>query len=85
MSHIDQDVFARISIALAASPAHRPRAPMLRSRPYVEPDMALPEGKTCGDCWHFERCRAIFGHIAADEVCDWAPSRFHPKGAEVSQ
>jgi hypothetical protein len=41
-----------------------------------EPDMDLPGGKTCGDCVSFRRCNAIFGHIAADESCDWAPSRF---------
>lgn len=42
-------------------------------------DMNLPDGKTCGDCHHFSRCNAIFGHIAEDEVCDWAPSRFAAK------
>lgn len=78
MSHIDQDAFARINEALAAPPKLPERAPMLRSRPHVEQDMALPDGKTCGDCWHFKRCNSIFGHIAADEVCDWVPSRFHP-------
>jgi hypothetical protein len=40
--------------------------------------MSLPDGKTCGDCHHFQRCNAIFGHIAVDEVCDWSPSRFVP-------
>jgi hypothetical protein len=40
--------------------------------------MALPAGKTCGDCVHFRRCNLIYGHIAADEVCDWAPRRFQP-------
>jgi hypothetical protein len=38
--------------------------------------MNLPPGKTCGDCVHFKRCDCIFGHIAGDEACDWAPSRF---------
>lgn len=49
-----------------------------------EYDMNLPEGKTCGDCGHFRRCNLIFGHIAADEVCDWAPSRFRPSAAQQS-
>lgn len=39
-------------------------------------DMDLPEGKTCGDCVHCSRCTAMFGHIPADESCDWSPSRF---------
>lgn len=39
-------------------------------------DMDLPEGKTCGDCVHCGRCTSIFGHIPADESCDWSPSRF---------
>lgn len=40
--------------------------------------MSLPEGKSCGDCQHFPRCNAMYGHIALDEVCDWSPSRFVP-------
>ncbi len=38
--------------------------------------MNLPEGMTCGDCVHCNRCTMMFGHIPADEVCDWSPSRF---------
>ncbi|WP_254170981.1 hypothetical protein [Pseudomonas putida] len=38
--------------------------------------MNLPEGKTCGDCVHCRRCTTMFGHIPADESCDWSPSRF---------
>lgn len=41
-----------------------------------ELSMNLPDGCTCGDCFHFPRCNKIFGHIEADEICDWAPSRF---------
>ena len=41
-------------------------------------DMDLPEGKTCGDCVHCRRCTGMFGHIPADESCDWSPSRFRP-------
>jgi len=51
------------------------RAPMTRAA-HGDPEMNLPEGKVCSDCVHFRRCNLIFGHIAADEVCDWAPSRF---------
>lgn len=53
------------------------RPPMTRAR-HPERDMHLPDGMTCADCRHFNRCKAIFGHIAADEVCDWSPSRFSP-------
>lgn len=38
--------------------------------------MALPEGKTCGDCYAFRHCEAMYAHIAADEVCDFYPNRF---------
>lgn len=41
--------------------------------------MWLPDGKRCSDCIFFKRCNSLFGHIAEDEVCDWAPSRFIPK------
>ncbi len=59
------------------------RNPMRRETP-DEYKMNLPEGKTCGDCVHFRRCNGLYGHIAADEVCDWAPSRFWEKGAQQS-
>ncbi len=36
----------------------------------------LPAGKTCGDCVHIERCNAIFGHMPADQTCDFFPIRF---------
>lgn len=42
-------------------------------------DMDLPVGKTCADCTHCRRCTLIFGHIPADESCDWSPSRFTPR------
>ena len=42
----------------------------------AEPDkMRLPKGKTCGDCAHIRRCKAIFGHTETDTYCDWSPSR----------
>lgn len=53
------------------------RQPMTRAT-HTEAGMHLPAGKTCADCHHFPRCNAIYGHIAADEVCDWYPSRFAP-------
>lgn len=59
------------------------RAPMLRAT-HGDPSMDLPAGKTCSDRVHFGRCRSIYGHIAADEVCDFAPSRFHPARTEPS-
>lgn len=44
-----------------------------------EPDMALPDGKTCQDCVHFLRCRWLVSAHALNEVCDWSPSRFRPR------
>ncbi|MEI7174800.1 hypothetical protein [Pectobacterium carotovorum] len=41
-----------------------------------DPDkMRLPTGKSCGDCVHIRRCKAIFGHVETDTYCDWSPSR----------
>jgi hypothetical protein len=55
----------------------RNRSPYTReSWPNAEPDMYLAEEKTCGDCVHLPRCRAIYGRLEDDEVCDWSPSRF---------
>lgn len=38
--------------------------------------MRLPIGRTCGDCYHIRRCKAIYGHVESDVECDWSPSRF---------
>ena len=51
------------------------RAPYPRSADNAG-KMNLPKGKTCGDCMFCKRCTAMFGHIPADESCDWSPSRF---------
>jgi hypothetical protein len=40
--------------------------------------MALPPAKTCGDCAHFSKCQWLISRIAADQLCDWSPSRFQP-------
>lgn len=52
------------------------RDAILRDNPYVEENMKLPAGKTCGDCSSFGRCAALLGQIAQDEVCDFSPNRF---------
>lgn len=39
--------------------------------------MSLPLGKTCSDCKHYDYCQKLFGCNPSNEVCDWAPSRFH--------
>lgn len=51
---------------------------MVERKPYgrTGDEMDLPEGKTCGDCVHCRRCTAMFGHIPADESCDWSPARY---------
>lgn len=45
-------------------------------------DMKLPEGKTCGDCAHYKRCKALFDCPAENTQCDWAPSRFRQRLTE---
>jgi hypothetical protein len=54
-----------------------------KRRQGVDADGDLPEGKTCGDCFHFKRCNGIYGHIAEDEACDWIPSRFQEPKKET--
>jgi len=39
-------------------------------------DMILPEGKTCADCYHCNRCTKIFGVNSENIECDFSPSRF---------
>ncbi len=41
-------------------------------------EMKLPEGKTCGDCYHIRQCRAFgFTSSEANTSCDFHPNRFH--------
>lgn len=42
----------------------------------AETCMNLPDGRTCGDCFHIKRREAIFGHVPSDTSCDWFPRRF---------
>lgn len=38
--------------------------------------MTLPEGKTCGDCIHLQRCQGLFGCPPDRKTCDFFPRRF---------
>ena len=38
--------------------------------------MTLPQGKSCGDCVHVERCKKIFGVKPERTTCDFFPRRF---------
>ena len=43
-------------------------------------EMELPEGKTCQDCFYFDRCRFLLGFLVmGSRSCDWHPSRFAEK------
>ncbi len=43
-----------------------------------EPDMRLPNGKTCANCvWWKRTCEWLLSHRRGTETeCDWSPSRF---------
>ena len=38
--------------------------------------MALPEGKKCGDCLHYQLCSKLFGAKTENLHCDFEPIRF---------
>ncbi len=38
--------------------------------------MKLPEGKTCNDCIHVERCTTMFGSKRGDTSCGFEPIRY---------
>lgn len=40
--------------------------------------MQLPVGVACGDCAHFNHCKAFYGHSATDTYCDFFPRRLKP-------
>ena len=46
--------------------------------------MDLPEGETCGTCYHLPRCSAFgFTSSAENKNCDFFPRRFHKKAAPI--
>lgn len=55
---------------------------MLNYDPSDPDKMKLPAGKTCGDCTHIKRCKAMFGNVEMDTACDWSPSRYAEPKAE---
>jgi hypothetical protein len=55
--------------------------PRFRKEPDYGAEMKLSEGKTCGDCWHLKRCRALgFTSSDANTRCDFHPRRFVDAG-----
>ena len=50
-----------------------------------EPNMLLPNGKTCSDCHNWKRCNTFIGLKGTETSCDWSPSRFleRPNGEEL--
>lgn len=42
--------------------------------------MNLPEGKTCGDCVHTHRCKAMFGHVETDPIAIGTLGGFGKRG-----
>jgi hypothetical protein len=38
--------------------------------------MALPDGKSCGDCIYFSTCNRLIGLSSENEICDFYPNRF---------
>jgi hypothetical protein len=86
IAEADLDTERLVGRCIACNEALRPWPRNREDRqPAFERGMAsrsdLPEGKTCGDCASSDRCCQIFARIPADQVCDWSPSRFQPRGA----
>lgn len=48
-------------------------------------NMELPKRKCCFDCFHFERCKSLFGCLHTNTVCDFSPSRFRECPAEQGE
>lgn len=48
-------------------------------------DMALPPGKSCGDCGGWLRCKSFIGSLRPTNTrCDWSPSAFwEPKATSA--
>lgn len=48
-------------------------------------EMNLPEGKTCDDCFHFEKCVGIGYTWSRRKECDFYPSRFRQRSTSLAQ
>jgi len=42
----------------------------------TDKEMLLPEGKTCANCRHFERCSKMYGAHDKRQDCDFYPNKF---------
>lgn len=47
--------------------------------------MQLPDGLTCSQCVHIERCCKIYGQKADANHCQWFPRRFQERMATRPQ
>jgi len=52
------------------------------SEPDYAAEMALPAGKFCKDCIHFNQCKSMYAAKPNDAYCDFHPSRFKQKVAK---
>lgn len=43
--------------------------------------MDLPEGKTCADCMHLEKCVTMFHGNPGSKMCGFEPIRFRVREA----
>lgn len=49
----------------------------MAKEPDYDAEMKLPEGKTCADCVHGQRCDMLFGALRRRFTkCDFWPSRY---------
>lgn len=44
--------------------------------PSIDPEMRLPEGKSCNDCGHLSHCERMYGVNPENTGCDFHPVRF---------
>lgn len=47
-----------------------------QSEPDFDAEMKLPDGKSCADCRHINRCESFGVASKIDTSCDYHPSKF---------
>ena len=50
--------------------------------PWADETQALPEGRTCSDCVHFDACEAFDEVLPESIACGFSPGIFQEKGVE---
>jgi len=71
------DLKAAMNVSINIVKSVRKSAHVIRRSLEMDKNMMLPQGKTCKNCVHCERCTSMFGKKETDMSCDFYPIRYY--------